>query len=61
MRLPSSDRASANPMLMPAPRPAASPTRNVCQLSCVAKAAANKGASVETDPSISPAKPGWIT
>ena len=28
---PSSDSASANPMLMPAPIEAASPTRNVCQ------------------------------
>jgi hypothetical protein len=29
-------------MLMPAPSPAARPTRNVCQVSCVAKAAANR-------------------
>ena len=28
---PSSDSASAKPMLMPAPIEAASPTRNVCQ------------------------------
>src|SRR6516162_1259208 len=37
---------------------AASPTRNVFQLLCVANAAAKSGASVETEPSISPASPG---
>src|SRR5262245_16657525 len=61
VRLPSSESASANPMLMPAPTVAASPTRNVSQLLAVAKAAANSGASVETEPSISPASPGWMT
>ena len=55
---PSSDSASAKPMLMPAPMDAARPTRKVSQLLCVAKAAANSGASVETEPSIRPARPG---
>ena len=50
-RLPSSDNASAKPMLMPAPLLAARPTRNVSQLLCVANAAANSGASVEIEPS----------
>ena len=47
------------PMEMPAPSDAASPTTKVVQVSCVAKAVAKIGASVETDPSISPASPGW--
>ena len=55
---PSSDKASANAMLIPAPSAAASPTRNVGQFWCVAKAAANNGARVDTDPSIRPARPG---
>jgi hypothetical protein len=55
---PSSDKASANPMLIPAPTDAARPTRNVGQFLCVAKAAAKSGASVETEPSIRPASPG---
>ena len=55
---PSSDNASAKPMEMPAPIAAASPTRNVAQVLWVAKAAANSGASVDTEPSISPASPG---
>ena len=46
MRLPSSESASAKPMLIPAPRLAASPTRKVSQLFPVAKAAANKGAII---------------
>ena len=58
VRLPSSESASAKPMLMPAPTEAARPTRNASQLLWVAKAAANTGASVETDPSIRPARPG---
>ena len=58
VRLPSSDSASANPMEIPAPTEAAMPTRNADQLSCVAKAAANSGASVDTDPSMRPTKPG---
>ena len=55
---PSSERASAKPMLIPAPMEAARPTRKVCKLFWVAKAAANSGASVETEPSINPARPG---
>src|SRR5712671_2615514 len=45
-------------MEMPAPTEAASPTRNVCHVLCVANAAAKSGARVETEPSISPARPG---
>jgi hypothetical protein len=45
---PSSDIASAKPMLMPAPTEAAMPTRKASLLVCVAKAAAKTGASVET-------------
>ena len=56
VRLPSSDNASAKPMLMPAPSDAAMPTRNASQLFLVARAAANTGAKVETEPSISPAR-----
>ena len=48
-------------MLMPAPTAAASPTRNVILGSLVAKAVANNGASVETDPSIKPTRHGWTT
>jgi len=43
--LPSSDMASAKPMLMPAPIEAASPTLNVASVLPVAKAAATKGQS----------------
>ena len=59
VRLPSSESASAKPMLMPAPADAARPTRNASLELCVANAEANTGASVETDPSINPASPGW--
>jgi len=55
---PSSDKASANPIETPAPTEAAMPTRNVSQVLCVAKAAANSGASVDTEPSMRPARPG---
>src|SRR5262249_29382130 len=58
---PSSDKDSANPIEIPAPSEAASPTRNASQLLCVATAAANRGASVDTDPSINPASPGCTT
>src|ERR1700730_11452607 len=58
---PSSDNDSANPIEIPAPTDAASPTKNASQLLCVAKAAANNGANVETDPSINPASPGCTT
>ena len=55
---PSSDSASAKAIEMPAPTEAAMPTRKVAQVLWVAKAAANSGASVDTEPSISPARPG---
>src|ERR671916_150581 len=42
--LPSSWAASVNPMEMPAPTEADRPTRKVCQVSPVAKAAAQSGA-----------------
>ena len=48
-------------MEMPAPTEAATPTRKVAQVFPVAKAAANSGASVETEPSMSPTRPGWMT
>src|SRR5579885_3384551 len=47
---PSSDKASAKPIEMPAPTEAARPTRKASQLLCVAKAAAKSGARVETEP-----------
>src|SRR5712692_6005648 len=49
VRLPSSDNASAKPMLMPAPSDAAIPTRNASQLFLVAKAAANTGSGIQFD------------
>src|SRR5210317_905577 len=55
---PSSDAASVKPMEIPAPTDAARPTKNVVQVSWVAKAVAKIGANVDTDPSISPANPG---
>ena len=55
---PSSCAASVNPIEMPAPTEAASPTTKVVQVECVAKAVAKIGASVETEPSIRPARPG---
>src|SRR5918911_2716390 len=58
---PSSERPSEKPMLIPAPTAAASPTRNVILGSLVAKAVANNGASVETDPSIKPTRLGCTT
>src|SRR6202162_6401945 len=58
VRLPSSDSASAKPMLIPAPSDTANPTRNASHEFRVARAAANTGASVDTEPSISPARPG---
>src|SRR5579875_2085543 len=58
VRLPSSERASAKPMLMPAPTEAASPTAKASWVLMVAKAVAKIGASVETEPSIRPARPG---
>ena len=55
---PSSAKASANPMEIPAPRDAAIPTWKVFHELCVAKTAAKTGANVETEPSISPTSPG---
>ncbi len=48
LRTPSSESASAKPMVMPAPMEAAMPTRNAVQLLCEANAAANTGARVDT-------------
>jgi len=47
VRLPSSLRASANPMEMPAPTLAASPTRKAGPECWIANAAAKRGASVD--------------
>src|SRR5829696_7649118 len=58
---PSSESPTEKPMLIPAPTAAASPTRNVILGSLVAKAVANNGASVETDPSIKPTRLGCTT
>src|SRR5215216_4914851 len=58
---PSSESPSEKPMLIPAPTAAANPTRNVILGSLVAKAVANNGASVETDPSIKPTRLGCTT
>src|SRR5262245_57437063 len=55
---PSSDKPSANAIEIPAPNDAAIPTRNASDVLCDAYAAANSGASVDTDPSINPASPG---
>ena len=55
---PLSDSASDSPMLMPAPTEAARPTKNAPWELCVSPAAANSGASVETEPSISPSSAG---
>src|SRR5215471_9517454 len=49
---PSSESPSENAIEIPAPIEAASPTKNASQLCFVANAAANRGASVETEPSI---------
>jgi hypothetical protein len=45
-------------MLIAAPTAAARPTRKVTRVSPVANAVAKSGASVETDPSMSPTKLG---
>src|SRR5439155_12085994 len=55
---PSSESPSEKAIEIPAPIEAASPTKNASQLLCDAKAAANSGASVDTEPSIKPASPG---
>src|ERR1700722_15934463 len=59
LRTPSSERASANPILIPAPSEAAIPTRKAVRELWVANAAAKTGAKVDTEPSIKPARPGW--
>src|SRR5262249_13608038 len=61
LNLPSSERPSEKAMLMPAPMAVARPTSNAVWLLRVAKAAANRGASEEMEPSIRPARPGWTT
>src|SRR5262245_3942602 len=58
---PVSERPSEKPMLIPAPTAAARPTIRVVCGSRVANAVANSGASVETEPSISPASAGCTT
>ncbi len=59
--VPSSESPSEKAMLIAAPTAAARPTRKVTRGSPVAKAVANKGASVETDPSMSPTRLGCTT
>ncbi len=56
---PWSERPSENAMEMPAPTAAAAPMRKTVRELCVAKAVAKMGASVETEPSMRPARPGW--
>ncbi len=58
MTLPSSERASDSPMLMPAPTEAARPTKKVLWALWVRPAVAKSGASVETEPSIRPSRAG---
>ena len=53
-----SDKPSAKAMDMPTPTAAAKPTKNAVRDLCVANAVAKFGASVETEPSISPASAG---
>src|SRR4051794_26666395 len=55
---PSSESASASPMLIPAPSEAARPTKKALSGRPVIPAAAKIGASVETAPSISPSRAG---
>jgi hypothetical protein len=56
--VPSSDKASERPMLTAAPSEAASPTKKALKGRAVSPAAAKIGASVETEPSISPSSAG---
>src|SRR5260370_24302012 len=58
---PSSDCDSENPIEIPAPTDAASPTRHAFHLFWKPKAAANTPARVELDPSIRPRTPGSTT
>ena len=55
---PSSERPSEKAMEMPAPTAEAAPMRKTVRELCVAKAVAKMGASVETEPSMRPARPG---
>ena len=48
-------------MLMAAPSDAASPTKKALRGRPVNPAAAKIGANVETEPSINPRSPGWIS
>lgn len=59
--VPSSDNASERPILTPAPSEAARPTKNALRGRPVSPAAAKIGASVETEPSISPSNAGWTS
>jgi hypothetical protein len=45
-------------MLTPAPRAVAAPVKNAVSGRCVARATAKMGASVDSDPSISPLSAG---
>jgi hypothetical protein len=46
-------------MLTPAPRAVARPVKNAVCGSCVASTTAKIGATVDSDPSISPLSAGW--
>jgi len=48
-------------MLIAAPTAEARPTRKAVVRLRVAKAVAKRGARVETEPSIRPTRPGWMT
>ena len=56
---PVSDSPSEKAMLMPAPSAVASPVKKAVNGRCVANTTAKIGASVESEPSISPLSPGW--
>src|ERR1700681_1804738 len=58
VRRPSSESPSATPIEIPAPTADAAPTRNAAWLEWLAKTVAKIGASVETEPSVRPARPG---
>src|SRR5580658_1421320 len=59
VRSPVSDRPSEKAMLTPAPRAVAAPVKNAVSGRWVARATANMGARVDSDPSISPLSAGW--
>ena len=56
---PVSDSASEKPMLIAAPSDVARPAMKAYRVSCEASATAKIGASVDSDPSISPTIAGW--